>query len=111
MSAPGYARTASFVVVLPSPLFAYQHAVSILRRGRSGRRHTGFVCGDIFPCKCVLLVHLVLHVLLALVQHLELPAQAQDRLLWRILLGLAAAKPAKTPARHDYGSSEGHRSV
>ena len=62
--------------------------------------HTGFVRRDVFPCKCVLLFHLVLQVLLALVQHLKLAAQLQDGLLGRILLGLAAAEPAEAPAGH-----------
>jgi hypothetical protein len=41
-----------------------------------------------------LLFHLVLKVLFALVEHLQLAAQLQDGLLRRLLLRLAAAEPA-----------------
>jgi hypothetical protein len=62
--------------------------------------HTVLVGRQMFASQCVLLRHLVLQMLLSLVQHLKLGPQPQDRLLRRILLRGAAAKPAQAPAGH-----------
>jgi hypothetical protein len=60
------------------------------------------VCGDVFPGQLILLIHLVLEVPLALLQHVKLRPQPEDGVLRGILLLLSRgpAEPAQAPARH-----------
>lgn len=54
------------------------------------------VLADVFSCQGVLFFHLIPQMFLTLLQHIELRAQSENRILGGVLLRLggAAAKPA-----------------
>lgn len=69
--------------------------------GGDQRKPTVLVGGYVLAGNGVLFIHLGLEVTLALLEHLELRAQADDGVLGRVLLlGRATAEPAPD-ARHD----------
>ena len=70
-----------------------------LVRKWSCRRHTRLICSDHLFCYSFLLRHLVLEMLLALLQHVQLLPQRKDGLFGRILARLGAAAAAE-PAPH-----------
>ena len=82
----------------PPPLPLSHHSRFHERRKRE--ELTRLVARDVLARDGVLLGHLVLQVLLALLQHVELLPQRQDGLLGRVLARLRAAA-AGEPAPHD----------